>query len=43
MKNNEIEALIKKIKYDRQMQKKCLYEQAKRARKQEKIANDPKQ
>jgi hypothetical protein len=33
MKNDEIEALIKKIKYDRQMQKKRLYEQAKRASK----------
>jgi hypothetical protein len=36
MTNKETEALLKEIRYNRQMQKKRLYEQAKRARKQEK-------
>jgi hypothetical protein len=42
MKNDKTEVLLKKIRYDRQMQKKRLYEQAKRARKQEKSNNDSK-
>ena len=36
MTNDECEKLIKQIKYDRQMQKKRLYEQARRAKKAEK-------
>ena len=35
MKDKENEAILKQIRYNRQMQKKRLYEQAKRARKQE--------
>lgn len=36
MTNEEYEKLIKEIRFDRQMQKKRLYEQAKRANKKEK-------
>jgi hypothetical protein len=38
MTNDEYEKLIKEIRYNRQMQKKRLYEQAKRALKKEKNA-----
>jgi hypothetical protein len=40
MTDKDNEALLKKIKYNRQMQKKRLYEQAKRARKQEKSTKE---
>lgn len=42
MTDKEHEQLLSKIRFDRQMQKKRLYEQAKRARKQEKPSNDSK-
>lgn len=40
MDKDELERVLQQIKYDRQMQKKRLYEQAKRTRKKEAAGGD---